>query len=377
MALWVESTGSTHDESSKRLVALLAKILVMKEQIFDELGSIAAIDLSEIEQPDNFKARTFWTAAVLEVRRQARLRDLIEHMAERFPARKADFEQFLTLEISTGPVAAVQGLVAGPMVTDDWRTFEDPLAACFVGPGLSSPIFDRENLRSDLRRLREQGYRSLNITGEPRTGKSFSLQLVQLVCEADDSPIVVVDVEDWGTDAFTDVDLVQTLAAQLRANVDVEAVRNVPDPHTRARLLLYAFRDAVEPPEGKPRWIVIDGLDRPNVHPTAKAFVERLLKSIEKDNKPSDTRLVVTGFDGILPTSSRRDSTEPITSAHVDNLLALVVDGHAPPVTDAQRTDWVAQAMAALEQSGGDLGALAGEIFRLVSEHFETGGGGG
>lgn len=374
MTLWVESTASTHDESSKQLVALLAKILVMKEAIFDELGSIAAIDLSEIEQPDNFKARTFWAAAVLEVRRQARLRDLIEHMAQRFPARKADFEHFLTIETATGAGTTVTTLMAAP--ADEWRGFQDPLAACFVGPGLSSPIFDRENLRSDLRRLREQGFRSLNITGEPRTGKSFSLQLVQLVCEVDDSPIVVVDVEDWGTDAFTDVDLVQALAAQLRANVDVESVRNVPDPHTRARLLLYAFRDAVEPPEGKPRWIVIDGLDRPNVQPTAKAFVERLLKSIEKDNKPSGTRLVVTGFDGILPPSSRRDSTEPITTAHVDHLLALVVEGHDPPVSDAQRADWVAQAMAAFEQSGGDLGALAGEIFRLVSEHFEAGGGG-
>lgn len=373
MTLWVETTASSHDEVSKQVVGLLAHVLVFKDDIFDELSAIGSIDLADVEQPDHFKARTFWAAIVLELRRQSKLKDLIAHMAQRFPARKADFEHFLTLEVSS--IATLSAVSLGAVDDGGWQAFDDPLEARFVGPGRASPIFDRENLRSDLTRLRHEGFRTLNITGMPRTGKSFSLQLVQLVCETDKAPIVAVDVEDWGSDEFTDIDLVQALAVQLKVDVDCTAVANVPDPHTRARLLLYALRDTIEPPPDKPRWIVIDGLDRPSVQPTAKAFVERLLKSIEKDNKPANTRLVVTGFDGILPSSSRQDRTAEITAADVDALLGIVIAGRAPAVADEQRAAWVSEAMAAYEQSGRDLGVLGGEIFRRVSEHFGTGGG--
>jgi hypothetical protein len=369
MTLWVETTASSHDEVSKEIVGLLARVLVFKEAIFDELTAIASIDIADIEQPDNFKARTFWAAVVLQLRREAKLKDLLEHMAQRFPARKADFDRFLTLEISMVTVASTSVAAGG------FQAFDDPLDARFVGPGLSSPIFDRENLRTDLSRLRDQGYRTLNITGTPRSGKSFSLQLVQLLCEVDKAPIVSVDVEDWGSDEFTDIDLVQALATQLKVDVDCSAVGNVPDPHTRARLLLYALRDTIEAPPDKPRWIVIDGLDRPAVQPAAKAFVERLLKSIEKDNKPANTRLVVTGFDGILPSSSRQDRTAQITANDVDALLGLVLAGRQPAVADEQRAQWVGEAMGKYEQSGRDLGVLGGEIFRLVSAHCDSGGG--
>jgi hypothetical protein len=371
MTLWVETTASSHDEVSKEVVGLLAHVLVFKEDIFDELSSIASIDLADIEQPDNFKARTFWAAVVLQLRRQAKLKDLIEHMAQRFPARRADFERFLTLDTAT---ATVSSFSAAAVEAASWQAFDDPLEARFVGPGRAAPIFDRENLRSDLMRLRRQGYRTLNITGTPRSGKSFSLQLVQLVCETDQAPIVAVDVEDWGSDEFTDIDLVQALAVQLKVDVDCSAVANVPDPHTRARLLLYALRDTIEAPPANPRWIVIDGLDRPSVHPTAKAFVERLLKSIEKDNKPANTRLVVTGFDGILPSSSRQDRTADITVDDVDALLKVVVANRQPAVTDEERATWVSEAMTAYEQSGRDLGVLGSEIFRRVSEHLGDGG---
>jgi len=366
MTLWVDTTASSHDEWSKQLVELLAQVLVFRKDAFDALQHVPALDLAEVPQPDEFKARTFWSSAVIEVRRQAKLAALINCMVERFPPRAHDFQRFLQIDVAMVPAESA---------ADDWNSFEDPVEARFVGPGLSHPIFDRENLRSNLHLLRDEGFRTLNITGEPRTGKTFSLQLVQLLCEVGKAPIVAVDVEDWGTDEFTDVDLIQALATQLKVEVDVEAVRNVPDPHTRARLLLYAFRDTIQANDGGPRWIVIDGLDRPGVQPAAKAFVERLLKSIEKDNKPANTRLVVTGFDGILPSSSRRDTTAQVTTDDVERLLDIVIAGRQPAATDAQRAAWVAGAMAVYEQAGRDLGALADEVFRLCSEHFDGSGG--
>ena len=288
-------------------------------------------------------------------------------MAVRFPTHQAEFERFLSLEGT--PVVEAVAVAAG--ANAEWRAYDDPLDARFVGPGLTYPMFDRSNLRSNLHLLRDQGYRSLNITGDPQTGKTFSLQLVQLLCEANDTPYVPVDIEDWGTSDFTDIDLVEDLASQLGITVDVEAVRDVPDPHTRARLLLFAFRDVLGHDSEQQRWILIDGLDRPNVQPEAKAFVERLLKSIEKDNKPPNTRLVITGFDGLAPSSCRRDRTGQITASDVEQLLDIVSAGLEPSVTVAVRDGWVADALAVYEAKHHNLGALGEEIFRLVSAHFE------
>ena len=81
--------------------------------------------------------------------------------------------------------------------------------------------------------------------------------------------------------------------------------------------------------------------------------------------------MVVTGFDGILPSSSRRDTTAQVTTDDVERLLDIVIAGRQPAATDAQRAAWVAGAMAVYEQAGRDLGALADEVFRLCSEHFD------
>src|SRR5262245_36808153 len=262
MALWVDGTASTHDETSKRLVSVLSSVLVGRKEIFDELRDVK-VDLGEVVQPDEFKAKTFWAGAVLEIRRQGKLKDLIVHVAERNPPLEHELSAFLTMDSSIVPNDAIAP-------ASNWRAFDNPVDARFVGPGLAAPIFDRDDLRKGLTLLRDEGFRSLNITGGTRTGKSFSLLLLQLVCEVDKAPSVLVDIEDWGTDEFGDIELVSSLATQMKATLTYEDVQNVPDPNTRARLLLYKFRDAVEPAVDKPRWIIVDGLDRPKVQATPK-----------------------------------------------------------------------------------------------------------
>src|SRR5262245_35020257 len=175
MALWVDGTASTHDETSKRLVSVLSSVLVGRKEIFDELRDVD-VDLGEVVQPDEFKAKTFWAGAVLEIRRQGKLKDLIVHVAQRNPPLQTELNTFLTIDAAMIPIVTTPA---------NWRAFDDPVDARFVGPGLVAPIFDRDDFRKGVTLLREEGFRSLNITGKPRTGKSFSLQLLQLVCEVD------------------------------------------------------------------------------------------------------------------------------------------------------------------------------------------------
>ena len=52
---------------------MLTELLVIKNDIWTELQLISTIDLADVTQPQDFKARTFWTTVVLEIRRQARL----------------------------------------------------------------------------------------------------------------------------------------------------------------------------------------------------------------------------------------------------------------------------------------------------------------
>lgn len=351
MSLWIDEIATEHDDASRDLVDLLASVLRMQSEVRDALEAIDGIDMAEVPWPAvTFKARQFWTAYVLDLRRAASLKKLVASMAEQFPPKRADFTRFLQLSAARP---------AG------WYTVGDPLNAQFVGPGASHPMIDRKRLRESLGALHSEGYRTLNITGGPASGKTFSLQLVQALAQHARFPILHVDVADWGTEKFTAVSLVQAFAKQLQIKIKISSESSVPDPHTRARLLLFEFRDAF-PTSDRVRWIVIDGLDRANVDPDARAFVERLLKSIDVDGKPENVRLVVTGFDGLLPDDSRKDPIGTITRDDVFALFDLSTKQLAHDVTPAKLEKWTDKVWNAFDPAKNDLGDLGDSVYNIV-----------
>jgi hypothetical protein len=353
LTLWIDQTASDHDEQSKQLVKLLTSLMWTREQVVEILEATPCIDLGDVPWPAvEFRARRFWTAYVLDLRGKAVLRHLVDTAARRFPARRGDLVFFLQLRADRTPVS--------------WYVIDDPLKAMFVGPGSSHPMLDRKPLRENLSLLNDHGYRTLNITGGSASGKTFSLQLLQLLAVHRGFSVLHVDVEDWGTERFTALSLIGAIASQLRIAIDTTVVNGVFDPYSRARLLLYELRDAF-PGGNNERWVVLDGLDRANVEPDARALVERLLKSIDVDHKPN-VRLVVTGFDGILPQDTRRDPIGPIARGDVRELFETTTKHLSLNVTEAEVDKWTDDVLRGYNPARHDLAELGSEVYKTVQE---------
>jgi hypothetical protein len=98
MALWVDISTNSHDDTSKQLFILLSKVLRRRNDVFTFLENVPNLDLTEVAEPEELKPGRFWAATVLEIRRQKRLRELIQTAATEFPANEVQFRSFLTIE---------------------------------------------------------------------------------------------------------------------------------------------------------------------------------------------------------------------------------------------------------------------------------------
>jgi len=356
---WIGEPASQHDEESERLAVLLAEVLNVPADVRAELELIPGLDMKEVPWPINeFKARIFWSTYVLDLRGSPTLKGLVEHMATRFPPRMVEFRHFLQLRSVAG--------------SSTWYEPPSPLEAQFVGSGAAQPMINRRRLRDELCKLHEEGYRTLNITGASESGKSFSYQLVQALAVEEELPLVLVDIAEWGTEQFGARDLVDRITAQLKVGLDTSHLATVPDPNTRARLLMFALRD-VFPASRKTHWIMIDGLDRANVESDARAFVEKLLQSIDVNGQPANVRLVVTGFKGKLPPLTCRDSIAAITRTDVRELFAQVaISQLGQPATAAELDDWTDTVWAAYQPPEVTLTELGASIYGLVRDRIRT-----
>ncbi|TDO69281.1 hypothetical protein EV651_101321 [Kribbella sp. VKM Ac-2571] len=351
--LWIEESTDEKDEQTTALAILLAEVVKYRRDVEKELETITQIDVADIYWDEQFQARAFWTGYVLDLRRKGLLRYVVEHMATRFPPRREDFEYYLKLKVAKRGTA--------------WYEPPDPLDAMFVGPGTSQPMINRSKLRAELRKLSKEGFRTLNITGGSASGKTYSYQLLQVLSRAEGFPMLLVDVAEWGTERFGALELAQRLAGHFKFAISAEVVADVPDPHTRARLLMNELRDNF-PPVRNPRWIVIDGLDRANVDPDARGLVEKLLRSVDVNAELGEVKLVVTGFDGLVPPKTRKEPISPITRPDVRQLFAVAAAHLGYPATDAELDSWTAQVWDGSDPAADEF-ALAGEtIYGIARE---------
>ncbi|MEV0796017.1 hypothetical protein [Kribbella sp. NPDC050459] len=351
--LWIEVSTDEKDEQTTALAMLLAELVRYRRDVEKELESIDEIDVADIYWDEQFQAKAFWTGYVLDLRRGGRLRYVVAHMADRYPARREDLEYYLKLKLTKRGTA--------------WYEPPDPLDAMFVGSGMSQPMINRGKLRAELRKLNKEGFRTLNITGGSASGKTYSYQLVQVLARSEGFPVLLIDVAEWGTERFGALELAQRLAGHFKFAISADVVADVPDPHTRARLLMNELRDNF-PPVRSPRWIVIDGLDRANVDPDARGLVEKLLHSVDVNAELGEVKLVVTGFDGLVPPQTRKEPISPITRPDVRQLFAVAAAHLGYPATDAELDGWTSQVWDGRDPVADEF-ALAGEtIYGIARE---------
>ena len=81
MTAWIDRTSGEHDELSLKLVELLASLYRRQDDVDEGLQDISGIDLLDVLWPDTFRARRFWTAYVIDLRRANKLRTLLAGLA--------------------------------------------------------------------------------------------------------------------------------------------------------------------------------------------------------------------------------------------------------------------------------------------------------
>ena len=159
------------------------------------------------------------------------------------------------------------------------------------------------------------------------------------------------------------------MSTQLSIRIDTAAVDDVPDPHTRARLLLLQIR--AFPTRESVVWIVVDGIDRANVDPDACALVERLFKSIDVDNKPGRTRLVVTGFNGLLPRDTCQEAIGSIGREELRHLLDACNVELGLGATSRQLSLWTTQLWSAYDPTRQDLRDLGQAVYEFIRSRVD------
>ena len=129
------------------------------------------------------------------------------------------------------------------------------------------------------------------------------------------------------------------------------------------------------PADGVIRWIVLDGLDRPRVHDSARDVGRQLITMVDDGELPN-TRLVITGFDGSLTAVSASVLTDPIPAIDAALMRSFLADvaarlGHA--VGDAELNALATEVLGA----GGPPPTMAeveAAVVRLVRREWAPGG---
>jgi len=185
------------------------------------------------------------------------------------------------------------------------------------------PLIGRPDLRTALRDFLDGNLPVLVVRGDPRTGKSYSLQLILHV--TDGHPDILVRYIDFspaaaGNDA-------SALMTKLRRRLGLPPAEDLGQPTTRARSATELVEDLVDDLVGRyefrdqvRRILVVDGLNRLDLQADVHQLVGMLMKEVIYRQLPR-TQLVLTGyagqFDPALGDSITPEQVVPITAADV------------------------------------------------------------
>jgi hypothetical protein len=180
------------------------------------------------------------------------------------------------------------------------------------------PLIDRGDLRDTLKEFLTERRPAFVVRGDPRTGKSYSFQLLLHVTEGrDDVEVVQADFSH-----ATEGDNAVALIAKLRSRLGLPRVDPPPDPTTPVRSASGLVDDLVGEYRrlpSKQRIIVIDGLNRHDLQSDVHQVAAGLIREVINRGLPR-AQIVLTGYTG-----------------DVDPALAeLVMDEHVLTLTETQ-----------------------------------------
>jgi hypothetical protein len=350
--------GGPNDPRTKLVVQLLSA------RVYGEADVTAALQAAGLSPADYevSRARRTWREAVPDAVGQHKLDALVGYVTESEPAFGTELERQLRLLLA-------------PSGDGGWYRCENPYACGFVGAGAGRAIIDRTEFRSSIYDLATDQYRVLVVTGAPGSGKSHSWLLIDHLREAGKLTghrCARVTTHFWGTAEVTGEMVAQSLADRLGLDVRLTPSGELPDARARKVLDLLAGQ---YPDDGVIRWIVLDGLDRPMVQPSAKDVGRQLIRMVSEGELPR-TRLVITGLDeGGLPNGNVIKS-EAIPAVDRVILRSFLLDAaaHLGREVDPEDLDEEIAEILGTSEAPHSLSVVEAAVVGLVRDRWGAGG---
>lgn len=217
----------------------------------------------------------------------------------------------LLLNAGSGELAAVvediladlKAAAAAIAAAAPWYEEPNPIETCFVRGGWA--FMGRLELRQALQRLTTAGGpRSLVVTGGRRTGRSYTLQLIQHVALCRRYEVIDIELSKLGP-GLEPLDLMTQVALQMRldgTHLPERRDATVARWNMDLRSWLYS---QVEPPAGVADgdapvwWLVVDGIDQFRPSEATLDLIWRLIDLAE--HRARHLRVVLLAYGGAVP----------------------------------------------------------------------------
>jgi hypothetical protein len=139
-----------------------------------------------------------------------------------------------------------------------WYRSPDPIETCIVGR--DQAFVDRLDLRQRLQQLMVEGWGSLVVKGEERSGQSFTLELITYVIgDLEDARIAHIDLADSAADLGPG-DLVRRIALQLALDMTNFPQQQEQAPRWNDELADWLVGQVEN--GGRTCWLVVDAIDK-------------------------------------------------------------------------------------------------------------------
>jgi hypothetical protein len=281
-------------------------------------------------------------SVVLRAQADGWLPDLVEAIKRDQPGR-ADIQAFTLPVPDDAPVA-------GSDPYEDWVVRRNKV------------LVDREPLRDAVRNLEQtNAYRFLVVTGEEKTGKTYSRHFITHIFERrrtfELGWINLVDLYRPATGPLTPEPIAERLFSYLRldpALVPAKDDEKYERWSQRACDALIRALPAFQP--GAPRvakWLMLDGFNSVPVHDGTIAFVEEVSRHVEATL--TDVRLILLGWKGVLPEDAEdlalRETVMAISDQSLKDFFQRVHKQRAPALSDSDLAKAVAQSVANVKRA--------------------------
>lgn len=294
-------------------------------------------------------------------------------------------QQILSKIAETSAIKKILDKIATP--PPDWKTTLLPNSFdAFWLSRLGLPFVNRLKLRESLRRLNAPtGPSVLIINGPARSGKSYSVELLYHAVEENIKPseknalvpVIRITLQPGMGASLTAETLAQLIVSRITSKPKPLPILDadqdiVTSDRMNEHLCDWIVDNAVE--SGAQWWVALDGLNDPDLTPTTRNFISKIVELLSDSGKHSKKlRLLIIDYPLDQLTGVSLDKTEmeqlgPIGDVDVESFLKQQLEefGGAAPPDQAVRTG-VILAMLNLPEDGSRLQALNDRLKVVVT----------